>query len=209
VSGPARHTHYDTLKVAPTATAEEVRAAYRKAARDAHPDRHGEASSARMAALNEAWRVVGDEARRRRYDHELAATGAASDTASGAASAAAGATGMQRDPAAPPLVVSTGDLSRFPWKFFVVLFVIGVALVLFGAAISDPAPPAEPDDLLLQNECVLIDPSNQELTEVSCIEPHDGIVREVVNFDDTCATGLERLREPRGRGWACIERTAG
>jgi len=38
-----RHaTHYTTLAVHPKATADEIRAAYRRAARDAHPDRHGE-----------------------------------------------------------------------------------------------------------------------------------------------------------------------
>ena len=52
------------------ATADEVRAAYRRAARDHHPDAGGDA--ARMTDLNAAWHVLGDPARRAAYDRELA-----------------------------------------------------------------------------------------------------------------------------------------
>jgi hypothetical protein len=69
-------SHYDVLGVPADATQAEVRAAYRAAARDHHPDAGGDA--ARMRALNVAWAVLGDPVRRAAYDRTLA--GGALDT---------------------------------------------------------------------------------------------------------------------------------
>src|SRR6185295_10485952 len=72
-------THYERLGVAPTASEGEIRDAYRRRARALHPDRHGGGSPAEqrqastdMAAVNEAWRVLGDPGRRRQYDRAQA-----------------------------------------------------------------------------------------------------------------------------------------
>lgn len=59
--------HYETLGVARDATQDEIRAAYRRAAKDAHPDREG-GSTEHMQAVNAAYDVLGDEARRKAYD---------------------------------------------------------------------------------------------------------------------------------------------
>ena len=68
--------HYATLGLSPSATAEEVRAAYYRLARAWHPDRHpGDATaSARMVALNQAYEVLSDPARRLEYDRSLQPT---------------------------------------------------------------------------------------------------------------------------------------
>ncbi|HYZ99140.1 MAG TPA: DnaJ domain-containing protein [Acidimicrobiales bacterium] len=66
----APRTHYEVLGVRSTATQAEVRAAYRAAARDHHPDAGGDAG--RMRALNVAWAVLGDPTRRAAYDRALA-----------------------------------------------------------------------------------------------------------------------------------------
>jgi DnaJ domain len=63
-------SHYDVLGVPASATQAEVRAAYRAAARDHHPDAGGDAG--RMRALNVAWAVLGDPVRRAAYDRALA-----------------------------------------------------------------------------------------------------------------------------------------
>jgi DnaJ domain len=63
-------SHYDVLGVSASATQAEVRAAYRAAARDHHPDAGGDA--VRMRALNVAWAVLGDPVRRAAYDRALA-----------------------------------------------------------------------------------------------------------------------------------------
>jgi DnaJ domain len=63
-------SYYEVLGVSFGATAEEVRAAFRRAARDHHPDAGGD--PARMTDLNAAWHVLGDPLRRAAYDRELA-----------------------------------------------------------------------------------------------------------------------------------------
>jgi curved DNA-binding protein CbpA len=74
-------THYDVLGLPPDAAQEEIRAAYRALARRHHPDTQHDADPAAiersrrtMAALNGAWAVLGDPARRRVYDAELGRT---------------------------------------------------------------------------------------------------------------------------------------
>lgn len=64
-------SHYDVLGVPSSASAAQVRAAYRRAARDHHPDAGGDPR--RMSDLNAAWHVLGDAARRAAYDRQLAA----------------------------------------------------------------------------------------------------------------------------------------
>jgi curved DNA-binding protein CbpA len=60
-------THYRTLGVEENATPEEIKAAFRRAAARAHPDRHGGDDKA-MAAINVAYAVLSDPAKRKRYD---------------------------------------------------------------------------------------------------------------------------------------------
>jgi hypothetical protein len=61
--------------VAPNAPAEVLRAAHRERARSLHPDR-ATGDTAAMRALNEAWTVLSDPARRAAYDRSLAGDGA-------------------------------------------------------------------------------------------------------------------------------------
>ena len=60
---------YEVLQVHRRAELEVIRAAYRVLARKHHPDFGGD--QARMVALNEAWRVLGDSARRDAYDAQV------------------------------------------------------------------------------------------------------------------------------------------
>ncbi len=61
---------YEVLGVAPSASPETIHDAYRAMARAVHPDAVGasEDTQTHMALVNEAWRVLGDERRRRAYD---------------------------------------------------------------------------------------------------------------------------------------------
>ncbi len=61
---------YEVLGIEPTASPDEVRVAYRQAARRHHPDYGGDGE--RMQDLNAAWQVLGDPARRLAYDRQLA-----------------------------------------------------------------------------------------------------------------------------------------
>lgn len=74
---PVAGSHYGTLGVADGAPPDEVRRAYLDLARQLHPDRWVDASpqerldaGRRMQDVNEAWRVLGNAARRLAYDVE-------------------------------------------------------------------------------------------------------------------------------------------
>jgi DnaJ-class molecular chaperone len=66
-------THYTTLGVAETATADEIKRAYRKLASQHHPDRGGD--TATFQAIQAAYDTVGDETRRQQYDLERTGRG--------------------------------------------------------------------------------------------------------------------------------------
>ena len=71
----ARPDHYATLGVLGAASAEQIRTAYRMKARQLHPDRvvdpaERNRAEARMSAVNEAWRVLGDQDLRAAYDRD-------------------------------------------------------------------------------------------------------------------------------------------
>ena len=77
-----RSSLYEVLEVAPDASAEELRKAYRRAALKWHPDRHANADAARQVEadakfkeLAAAWAVLGDEELRVAYDEDLARGG--------------------------------------------------------------------------------------------------------------------------------------
>ena len=59
--------HYETLGEPRDATAEQIRAAYRRAASKAHPDRNG-GSTERMQAVNAAYEILGNADSRAAYD---------------------------------------------------------------------------------------------------------------------------------------------
>jgi curved DNA-binding protein CbpA len=64
---------YKILQVDPEAEDEVIAAAYRRLARKYHPDVAASAEvAARMAAINAAWEVIGDPARRAAFDRQRA-----------------------------------------------------------------------------------------------------------------------------------------
>lgn len=58
---------YDVLGVPRNATRDEIQAAYRRLSMENHPDQN-ESDGSRMAAINEAWEILGDPDKRARYD---------------------------------------------------------------------------------------------------------------------------------------------
>ena len=61
------HNHYETLGLNPNATLQEIKKAYRKLSFQHHPDKTG-GDAKIFNALNEAYKVLGDEEKRREYD---------------------------------------------------------------------------------------------------------------------------------------------
>lgn len=183
--------HYRVLGAARDASAHDLREAYRRAARAAHPDRHGAASSERMAEVNEAWRVLGDPVRRRNYDSALG-----DDVAPPQQRATASAA----QPAPAPIVAQL-PTPRFPWRFLLAMAGAGVALVVVGAAFTEPGDPATPDGLLRSGDCVVV---GVDAAEVACTGPYDAVVRSLVPFDQQCPADTQPYRDRQGMGIACV-----
>src|SRR4030043_2428157 len=73
--------YYDILGVSKSASADELKKAYRKQALEGHPDKHKddkEAAEKRFKEINEAYQVLSDSQKRSAYDqfgHEAFAPG--------------------------------------------------------------------------------------------------------------------------------------
>ena len=83
--------YYGALGVSSAASQAQVKEAYRRLAKQLHPDSKKEASHDKIAAVNEAYEVLGDAGQRRAYDNErrLIAGENASERANRAASSQA------------------------------------------------------------------------------------------------------------------------
>lgn len=95
---------YKVLQVDPEAEEEVIVAAYRRLARKYHPDVAADAeSAARMAAINAAWELIGEPAKRAAYDRSrVVSAPAGHGTTAAAGHGAAGPPSAPAAPAAPP-----------------------------------------------------------------------------------------------------------
>lgn len=186
--------HYVTLGVRSEADAAEIRDAYRALARRYHPDR-GPVDDGAMAAVNEAYRVLGEPARRAVYDAARRGTGSAVVGSSGRTS--------QRVPTSPvpaPVVPE----ARYPWKLVIGMFLVGAAVVLIGAALYEPAEPDPPDNVLGPGSCVVIG-VDQLAQEMTCTgAAGELVVAVLVSGDERCPDGTSQYRDRQGMGVACV-----
>jgi len=62
--------YYSTLGLRPDSSAKEIKKVYRKLAMQYHPDRNGgnPEGEERLKEINEAYQILGNEEKRRRYD---------------------------------------------------------------------------------------------------------------------------------------------
>ncbi len=174
-------TWYERLGVATDATPDEVHRAYRRLARRTHPDAPG-GDAARMAELNEAWRVLSDPVRRARYDAELRARASSvddpfDDPVDGAGDGAAGGPGQ--GPRHGP------GRRRFP--VFTVLALVTAAVLFVGSAYArrDPGAPAPVDGVIEPGSCVQILPGDL-VEEVPCAGPRAGTASAVLQPGSAC-----------------------
>lgn len=97
--------YYAALEVPADATVAAIRSAYRRLAKEHHPDRSDSAAAkVRMQSLNEAWAVLGDPLRRAEFDRSRPRGFAAQQSAWG------GRTGPRRPPP-PPRAAPSGPPS--------------------------------------------------------------------------------------------------
>ena len=177
--------YYEVLGVTPTASIEQMRAAYRDKVRIIHPDSAVVASptaSLQMAQVVRAWSTLSDPLLRRAYDEELF------DAQS------------ELDESFPPTPIVRGN---FPKGLIGWILAIGIAGVLVLNVLSDPVAPTKPDGLLQSGSCLVID-ANQLAVEVGCEVDHYGVVRQLIGFDMTCPSDTEAIRDRQGMGQACV-----
>lgn len=199
-----RPTHYDVLGVGPSADVAEIRDAYRRLAREHHPDRAVSRDrggvAAEMSTINEAYRVLGDPARRVVYDAGLRG----SPTSGLGPAAPPRTTGSDSVPTMPTFPSHLGP-ARIPWRsvmFVATLAIVGIVVL---AQFTEPGEPRGPDGIIQIGSCVTIEP-NGDAREVLCsADPAaDLVVEAFVPFDDACPGGTVAHRDRQGMGVACV-----
>lgn len=193
-------THYEILGIDPSAPPDRVRAAYRERAREHHPDRSAEPVGT-MAAVNEAYRVLSDPAKRLEYDRSIGRFGSAVG--------AARTTEVDDDVHRPPPPVAPSRLmpagpARVPWRFMLVMAVVGSAVILFAASFNEAPGTETPDGILRVGSCVAVE-QNFDVREVACSGADDLVVDLVLPIDATCPVGLDEFRDRLSSATVCIE----
>ena len=201
----AGSTHYDTLRVPPSASDVQIREAYRRLAREHHPDRQASSGSAAgsisMPAINEAYRVLGDPARRAVYDASLRRSNAPAAAPPASSQPSPGATSAT----AAPMHPSHLGPARFPWRGTLFVALVGIVGVIVLAQFSEPGEPAGPDGIMSVGSCVTIEP-NGDAREVLCTDDPevDLVVKAFVPFDASCPGGTAPHRDRQGMGVVCV-----
>jgi DnaJ domain len=184
--------------VARDADAATIRSAYRRRAREHHPDRvqsaRAGAGADEMAAINEAYRVLGDPARRAAYDHassSAASNSATRPTAEATTTPPGGWSYVDRTPA------------RIPWRLMATFAIVGTIAVLVGAMFVDPPDEQSPDGILRSGSCVSIE-ANGDAREVACSGGDELVVEQLVPIGARCPGGTRPYRDRLGLGTACV-----
>lgn len=193
-------SHYETLGVAESAPAEEVRRAYIDLARRLHPDRWVDASPAaradterRMQQVNEAWRVLGDARRRRAYDAGRHQPGRSPAPGSGASFAGTTLFGTEAD---EPADLTSRLIRALPWALLVA--VLG-AIFVFTAYAADDTPLTPGPD-----RCVRKD--GNAAVDVPCDTAEARRVVAVVASVGQCPPNTEAFQPDDLTNALCLER---
>lgn len=207
-------THYTTIGVAPGATAADIRRAYHDRARQWHPDRFSErkdreASQAedQMRRINEAWSVLGDPARRRAYDRELAAAANGATTVGGAVRADDGVTRIDPRLLDPEFLAARRRAQHDEIevrhsgviRVITVLGFFGLLLGIFvftayanGSRATAPTTTLPGPDIGVDAGACVRQMSDGSLLEVPCSGSRDGQVVGARELDGSCPAGTVR-----------------
>jgi molecular chaperone DnaJ len=194
-------THYERLGVKPSASVEEIRRAYRNLARVHHPDTAGSISGVDMAAVNEAWRVLSDPARRAVYDASLRSGRRPN-----------GVPAAPVSPADADLDDDTGfvpirhPLARLgiPLPWIVVLGTLAVIFVFTAYAVRSSGGSSKPDGVIEVGSCVTVAPDG--VAETACDSAHDGRVVAVPPSGTLCDASVTGVLDRRTGNVVCVRR---
>lgn len=152
-----------------------------------------------MAAVNEAYRVLSDPARRAVYDRSLSGAPAAPAPSSTTSWVSAG--GPEPPPTMPP--------ARVPWRFLAVLGAGAVAFVFTASLLFEPSPERGPSGVIGAGSCVEV-LANNDVREVRCTgERGELVVEALVPYDARCPGATAAYRDAMGRGYACVRAPSG
>ena len=130
-------TYYELLGLAPTASADEVRRAYRERARLVHPDASGNRAQQRdMQDLNEAFRVLRDPGSRAAYDEWLHA--GAAHVEDDADDDLDPMDRPDRHAAAAPGALSIAIVRAIPWVAVLVLLALIFVITAYAGGDDEP-----------------------------------------------------------------------
>ena len=182
-------THYQVLGVSAGASTDDIRRAYRERMRAIHPDVNEKSAndSQRMTEINLAWKTLSSPQLRRTYDASVFVSN----------SSFVG-TGFRNS---EPVISYTP--ARFPWRGMLIATVIAAGLVLISHALTSPSEPRPIDQLLSSGSCVNID-SSLSAVEISCTQPHDAVVEQLIAFDRSCPLEMGQFKDRQGMGVACV-----
>lgn len=186
--------HYEVLGVSHSASAEDIRSAFRRLAREHHPDTSEHPNSVKtMAEINRAWSVLSDPVKRFDYDRSLRKRETSTHSA-------------HREShdfvdVSPPVPVYP---ARFPWRGILFFAVLAIVAVLVIHATAKPVGPEVPDNLLVAGSCIEVD-TERFAREVSCMNSYDGVVRELVALDRDCPSDTTGYLDRQGMGIACVD----
>jgi molecular chaperone DnaJ len=154
-----------------------------------HPDVNKKLAndSRQMTEINLAWKTLSSPQLRRAYD--------ASVFVSNSSSVSSGTRITE------PVVLYTP--ARFPWRGMIIASVVGAVLVLIAHAFTSPGVPRPIDQLLSSGSCVNID-SSLSAVEISCTEPHDAVVEQLITIDRSCPLEMGQFKDRQGMGVACV-----
>jgi hypothetical protein len=202
-------SHYEVLGVPRNASGDALRQAYLDRARQLHPDRYVDAGPARrseaersMQEVNEAWRVLGDPGRRRRYDAEL--NPVASVRARWAMDDDRFTTRL--DGTMPEQVEQLEPAERvirgLPW---IILIVVLFAIFVFTAyAVTGNPATTQPGPGVGVGGCVTV-AAGPTVHSATCGTPGARAVVAQVGLTEPCPDRSERLQPATGSIAYCLE----
>ena len=198
-------TYYERIGVSPDATRDQIRAAYRRLARRHHPDSDA-GNSDEMAALNEAWRVLSDPARRAMYDASLRTT---PRPATSPPSPPGEDFDLDFDDDETALIGHRRGGFPLPLVLVLVLFAMIFVITAYAyqksGSVNGPPPTVPVAGVIQIGSCVRVG-DDAVAAETPCGAPYVGVVVALIARDGRCPKSSEGYRDPASDGYVCIRR---